>query len=185
EEEEEEEEEEDGDGDHPHCDFKITNTIPEAKYVELFRATNLMIMTGKIQDIHVVDRKHCAFNAATFVQVWYEEHVDEYVVRVPGHATTWHWIEQDAYMLEHEAQLIKHIQKNTSAPVLEVIAYCSNHDNVLGFPYILMTKLPGEIAHTIWEDDSHMSAPGDWGSEHGVDSLYLTADVPHPTVEND
>ncbi|KAI0571292.1 APH domain-containing protein, partial [Pyrenophora tritici-repentis] len=157
---------------------EITNTIPEAKYVELFRITKLM--TDTIQDIRVVGRKHGFYNAATFVEVKDGENVTEYVVRVPGHSTTDQWTENDAYVLEREAQLIEHIRKNTTAPVPHVIAYCSSHDNLLGFPYILMTKLPGQTADTMWDDGSQLS---NQAPEFGFDPFYLAADVPSAVME--
>ncbi|KAI1510994.1 Phosphotransferase enzyme protein [Pyrenophora tritici-repentis] len=174
----EDDEDDDNNWGHRRCDFKITNTIPEAKYVELFRITKLM--TDTIQDIRVVGRKHGFYNAATFVEVKDGENVTEYVVRVPGHSTTDQWTENDAYVLEREAQLIEHIRKNTTAPVPHVIAYCSSHDNLLGFPYILMTKLPGQTADTMWDDGSQLS---NQAPEFGFDPFYLAADVPSAVME--
>jgi aminoglycoside phosphotransferase (APT) family kinase protein len=57
--------------------------------------------------------------------------------------------------MEREVQLIQHIGKNTSAPVAKIMDYSTSNTNTLGFPYIFMTKFPGQPVTTIWYDGDH------------------------------
>ncbi|KAI4943645.1 hypothetical protein J4E91_009282 [Alternaria rosae] len=157
----------------PRCDFKTIEAIPDAKYRELIKACDLSSSPNTTVD--VVRRTKGTYNAATFVIVSEGEQTRKYVVRVPGHGTLAHWQEEDAYVLKNEAQLIEYIRKNTTAPVAQVIHYSTGHDNALGFPYILMTRLPGTPANNIWFPEDYPS----------VDSqlIFQHADVPPPHIE--
>jgi hypothetical protein len=78
-------------------------------------------------------------------------------------------------VLKNEAQLIEYIRQNTTAPVAQIIHYSTGHDNALGFPYILMTMLPGKSAFNVW-------FPEDYPSD-GIDFCYRNADVPPAHIE--
>jgi hypothetical protein len=78
-------------------------------------------------------------------------------------------------MLEREVQLIEHIRQYTTAPVAEIIGYSAEHDNCLGFPYIVMTELPGKPAHSVWYD-------GDY-EDSDVELLFQHADNPSTATE--
>ncbi|KAI4680357.1 uncharacterized protein J4E84_008005 [Alternaria hordeiaustralica] len=159
-------------GDGPRCDFKTIEAIPDAKYRELIKACDLS--SSPTTTVEVVRRAKGTFNAATFVTVCEGEQTRKYVVRVPGHGTRAHWQEEDSYVLKNEAQLIEYIRKNTNAPVAQVIDYSTGHDNALGFPYILMTMLPGTPANNIWFPEDYPSVDND---------LFQHADVPPPHIE--
>jgi aminoglycoside phosphotransferase (APT) family kinase protein len=58
-------------------------------------------------------------------------------------------------MMEREVQLMGLIRNRTTAPVPEVLDYSTSHDDILGYPYILMTKLPGQCAASIWLDQPY------------------------------
>lgn len=96
----------------------------------------------------------------------------EWVIRIPAHGTTQRWTPEDAYMLESEVQLLKHIRQNTNAPVPQIIAWASNCENELGSPFILMTKLPGKSAYDIWFDDPYTT-----------ERAFRDADVPSTATE--
>jgi len=159
-------------GDGPRCDFKTIEAIPDAKYRELIKACDLS--SSPTTTVEVVRRAKGTFNAATFVTVCEGEQTRKYVVRVPGHGTFAHWTEADSYVLKNEAQLIEYIRKNTTAPVAQVIHYSTGHDNALGFPYILMTMLPGTQANNIWFPEDYPCVESD---------LFQHADVPPPHIE--
>jgi aminoglycoside phosphotransferase (APT) family kinase protein len=160
------------DGSHPRCEFKTIEAIPDEKYRELFKACNL---SSSINDVDVVRREKGTYNAATFIDVRDGVQIRKFVVRVPGHGTLEHWTDEDAYVLEREAQLIEYIRKNTAAPVAQIVEYSTGHDNALGFPYIVMTKLPGKPAYTVWFPEDYPFV--------GEDRAFRNADVPPPHIE--
>jgi aminoglycoside phosphotransferase (APT) family kinase protein len=168
----EEEEEEEGDGSHPRCDFQTIAAISDAKYHELFKACNLF---PSADCVAVVRRDKGAYNAATFVDVLDGGKTHKFVVRMPGHGTLEHWTDEDAYVLEREAQLIEYIRKNTAAPVAQVIDYATGHENALGFPHIVMTMLPGKPAYTLWFPEGYPFV--------GDDDVFRDADVPPPYIK--
>ncbi|KAH6849021.1 hypothetical protein B0T12DRAFT_417373 [Alternaria alternata] len=94
---------------------------------------------------------------------------------MPGHGTLEHWTDEDAYVLEREAQLIEYIRKNTAAPVAQVIDYATGHENALGFPHIVMTMLPGKPAYTLWFPEGYPFV--------GDDDVFRDADVPPPYIK--
>ena len=50
-----------------------------------------------------------------------------------------------------EVATLQFVQKNTSIPVLRVIACNRSADKQLGFEWILMTKVPGVALKSLWE----------------------------------
>jgi aminoglycoside phosphotransferase (APT) family kinase protein len=78
-------------------------------------------------------------------------------------------------MLEREVQLIEHIRKYTTASVAEIIGYSTEHENCLGFPYIVMTELPGKPAHSVWYDGNY--------EDSDVELLFQHADTPFTAIE--
>lgn len=75
-------------------------------------------------------------------------------------------------MLEREAQLVEYVRQNTRAPVPQILAYSSNYSNELVSPFILMTKLPGKSAFSIWFDNPY-----------NPDLAFRTVDVPSVPTE--
>ncbi|KAH7086242.1 kinase-like domain-containing protein [Paraphoma chrysanthemicola] len=75
---------------------------------------------------------------------------EDFVIKIPGHGTPDRWIPEDEYMLVREAETMRYLFNNTSIPVPEIIAYSGTLDNTVGFPYIIMTRLPGQSAANIW-----------------------------------
>lgn len=56
-------------------------------------------------------------------------------------------------MLCQEAETMKYLFENTTIPVPEVIAYSPDANSRWGFPYVIMSRLPGHSAANIWCDD--------------------------------
>jgi hypothetical protein len=174
EESETDDDENDDDEEYPRCDFKTIANIPDLKLQELVRSC--CSATQDLDAFRLVRRTRGSWNFAAMIgQVQDDLVVQEYVVRVPGHGTLEHWTSEDAYMLEREVQLINYIRTNTTVPVSEIIDFDTSHDNVLGYPYILMVKLPGEHAGSIWFDESY--DPSD------VTFAHCMADVPTTATE--
>jgi aminoglycoside phosphotransferase (APT) family kinase protein len=166
--------EDDDDDEYPRCDFKTIAAISDFKLQNLVRSC-----CSSVQDMdafHVVHRTRGSWNFAAMVNLIQDGHiVQEYVVRVPGHGTPEHWTSQDGYMLEREVQLINYIRMNTTVPVSEILDFDTSHDNILGYPYILMVKLPGENAGSIWFDQSY--------DPEDVTYAYRMADAPTIATE--
>jgi hypothetical protein len=59
--------------------------------------------------------------------------------------------------------------------VPKVIDYSTKHSNTIGFPYILMTQLPGKNAYSIWFD-------GDYDNED-LEDVFQHADNPSTATE--
>jgi aminoglycoside phosphotransferase (APT) family kinase protein len=134
----------------PRCDFKAINVTPD----ELFEALARSVCNNgqAIGEVCVERRTQGTYNFAAIITVSRAVEIERYVVRIPGHATLSHWTPEDAYMMEREVQLIEYIRNKTSAPVAKIVQHSTKHTNMLGFPYIFMTALPGKPASTIWYD---------------------------------
>jgi serine/threonine protein kinase len=98
--------------------------------------------------------------------------VEKFIIKVPGHGTPDRWCEADEYILIREAETMKHLYRNTGLPVPEILDYAPTLDNTVGFPYIIMRRLPGEDAYTIWFDQPY-----------DPDTARLTADCPSIETE--
>ncbi|KAH7086251.1 kinase-like domain-containing protein, partial [Paraphoma chrysanthemicola] len=144
EEDEEEEDEDDDDESHPRCDFKTIEMITDEKLQDL--VSFHCVRDGSVCDVRVERRTKGAYNFAAMLTLTVDNSQKGYVVRIPGHATHAHWKVEDEYMMDREVQLIEHIRAPTRAPVPEVIHHSTKHDNAIGFPYILITQLPGKDA---------------------------------------
>lgn len=68
---------------------------------------------------------------------------EDFVIKIPGHGTSDRWRPEDEYMLLREADTMQYLWRNTTIPVPEIIAYSGTLDNNVGFPYIIMSRLPG------------------------------------------
>jgi aminoglycoside phosphotransferase (APT) family kinase protein len=158
---------------HLRCDFKAIKATKNELFEALARS--FCETDDIVCEVRVVGRTQGTYNFVATVSVSHGEEVERYVVRVPGHATLTHWTPEDAYMLEREAQLIEHIRKNTSAPVAKIIHYSTDHTNILGFPYIFMTALPGNPASEIWYD-------GDY-EDDDFELAFQHADIPSVATE--
>jgi hypothetical protein len=179
---EEEDEEEDEDDeyaeyadDYPRCEFSKMDAIPDGKLQDIVRFHCESM--GATEEVAVVHRTRGAWNFAAMVNLTQNDTLilQEYVVRIPGHGTLEHWTPEDAYMIEREVQLINHIRHNTTVPVPEIVGFDKTHDNVLGYPYILMLKLPGKNAGSIWFDQPYHPAKAGYA--------YRTADIPSTLTE--
>jgi aminoglycoside phosphotransferase (APT) family kinase protein len=157
----------------PRCDFKTINATPDELFEELARS--VCDTDEAVDEIRVVRRTQGMYNFVVIIAVSHGKKTEHYVVRIPGHAILAHWTPEDAYMMEREVQLIEHIRKNTSAPVPKIVYYSTEHTNSLGFPYILMTELPGKPACTIWYD-------GDYENDD-VELCIQHADIPSVVTE--
>lgn len=166
----------DDDGDdeeHPRCDWETIDSIPASRYEEL--ASRTCTFSGPLKQAKRLAYKKGTFNAASFVGVLSNGKIDTYVVHVPGHATTEHWTAHDAYMMKREVQIIEYIRQNTSAPVPQVCAYSTDFNNTLGHPFIMMTRLPGKSAYSIWFDEQY--------DEADPETNFRFGDLPSPAVE--
>jgi hypothetical protein len=102
----------------------------------------------------VLRRSEGTYNLAVVMAIARKGKLVQYVVRIPAHGTAELWTDADRYMLEHQVQLMKQIDLNCIlVPVPRVFSYSADLDNPLGVPYILMEKLEGQSATTIWFDD--------------------------------
>jgi hypothetical protein len=166
---------EEEDDEYPRCDFKTIMAIPDIKFTELVHA---QCGSASTDIFSVTDRTRGAWNAVAMVsrtRADDNQTLQEYVVRVPAHGTPAHWTAEDGYMIEREAELLEYIHENTTAPVSEIIDFSTSHDNVIGYPYILMTKLPGQNAASIWFDQPYNPGCTNWA--------YRLADVPTTATE--
>ncbi|KAF2128151.1 hypothetical protein P153DRAFT_343352 [Dothidotthia symphoricarpi CBS 119687] len=143
----------DEDDENPRCDWKVIDAIPDSKYEDLIRLR--CDPTGTWTDARVLGHSKGSYHRASCLGLLIGNKVRTYYVRVPGHGTHEHWTPEDAYMLEREVQIIEYIRTHTKAPVPEIIDYSTSHDNLLGHPYILMTKIDGRNASSIWNDKSY------------------------------
>jgi hypothetical protein len=101
--------------------------------------------------------------------------IDTYIVRVPSHAMAEHWTAQDAYMMECEVQNIEFIGEHTSAPVPQICSYSTDFNNMLGHPFIMMTRLPEKSAYSIWFDQDY--------DETQSEIKFRFGDLPSAAVE--
>ena len=171
---EDQDEDEDDDDDDGRCEFKTIEAIPDAKFQDLVRL-QCCAAQDTYEEPRVTDRTKGAYNFAAFVELSDGHEIKEYVVRIPGHGTEAHWIPEDAYMLEREVNMINLIRETTSAPVPEIVDYSTDCENPFGFPYIVMTKLPGKSAWSIWFDQPYDPADAAYA--------YRTADEPSVETE--
>jgi hypothetical protein len=153
---------------HPRCDFKSIKATSNEQFGALVRS--LCNPDHTASQVCVRRRTRGTFNFVAIVELSRGDESQRYVVRITAHATLAHWTPEDAYMLEREVQLIEHIRKYTTAPVAEIIGYSTEHDNCLGFPYIVMTELPGKPAHSVWYDGNY--------EDSDVELLFQHADNP-------
>ncbi|KAH7086160.1 kinase-like domain-containing protein [Paraphoma chrysanthemicola] len=161
----------DDDDEVGHCNFATIGAITDTQFctvVDLYCKT-----IGTNDQTRVINRTHGTYNYVASVDVSNEHGRAQYVVRVPGHGTKDHWQEEDAYTLEREVDMLKILSSRTSVPVSKVLAYSTSHDNALGFPFILMTRLPGKDAYSIWFDQAYQ----------GNIEAACTADVPSIATE--
>lgn len=80
------------------------------------------------------------------------------------------WTEDDAYVLNREVDMIKYIRAHTTAPVLHIVHHSSDHDNELGYLFILMAELPGKGAQSVWFEQPYDG------------EAFMLADVPPMAV---
>jgi aminoglycoside phosphotransferase (APT) family kinase protein len=126
-----------------------------------------------IAQVRVLSRTQGTYHHVVFMGVHNKDSIDEYVIRIPAHGTEDEWVEEDMIMLENEARLMRYIKLNTDIPIPEVIQWCSMVWNPLGAPYILMKKLEGKSAFSLWFTDENSNMD---------DELYLQADYPSKTL---
>lgn len=153
---------------HSRSDWKVIHAVSDARIKHLVEQR--LCSDGNFQ---VTSRTFGTYNLVAFIEnVAATQPEPGYVIRIPAHGTLSHWTEEDAYMLEREVQLVEHIRRNTKVPVPRVLDYCSDCDNELEAPFILMTKLPGKSAYDIWFDLPY--SPSD---------AFRNADVPSIATE--
>ncbi|KAF1914114.1 hypothetical protein BDU57DRAFT_540095 [Ampelomyces quisqualis] len=80
---------------------------------------------------------------------------EDFVIKVPSHGVRGVWSHEDIYMLTQEAETMKYISQNTTIPTPQIFAYSPTVLNHFRFPYIIMSKLPGQSAANIWFDQPH------------------------------
>ncbi|KAH7079944.1 kinase-like domain-containing protein, partial [Paraphoma chrysanthemicola] len=164
----------DEEGAYPRCDFKTIETVSDEKLRELVSLH--CVLDGDACHVQVERRGKGTYNFAAILSSSYKNVRKGFVVRIPGHATRAHWNEDDEHAMEREVQLVEHIRKNTTAPVPGILHYSTKHDNLIGFPYILMTQLPGKDAFSIWFD-------GDDYYNDDVELMFQHADNPSTATE--
>lgn len=169
-----EDEDEDVCDQYPSCEFDVIEPIRDIKFQTLVRSQCRSILpSDKVVQVY---RTKGSWNFAAMVDIVRDgATITQYVVRVPVHGTTFHWTQEDAYMMNREVQLIEHIRKNTSAPVPEIISFDSTPNNTLGYPYIMMIKLPGNHAGNVCFDQPYRPNKANYA--------YRTADMPDASTE--
>ncbi|KAG9205469.1 hypothetical protein G6514_008111 [Epicoccum nigrum] len=152
----------------PRCDWKAIRAISDEQIMNVVQKQ--LAAEG---DLQVTYRTCGTYHLVVFITpVDTTRPSKEWVIRIPGHGTASHWTPEDAYVLEREVQFVEHIRKNTRAPVPQILAYSSNCSNELGSPFILMTKLLGKSAYSIWFDNPY-----------NPDLAFMAADVPSVPTE--
>jgi hypothetical protein len=159
---------------HPRCDFETIGAILDSQFVEIVRSN--CIFEGALDAPRVTGRCYGTYNYIAFVDLPHGGNLKQYVVRVPGHATIAHWRPEDSYILLREVDMLNNVRNNTTVPVPEIIGFATDHNNALGFPYILMTKLSGQPAYDIWFDEKPYR-------EVSSQVMYTMADVPTIATE--
>jgi hypothetical protein len=122
-----------------------------------------------IDQARVIARTGGTFHHIVFMELGPEDDTEEYVIRIPAHGTEEEWQEEDKYMLDNEAKLMLYIKHHTTIPIPEVVFWDEQVLNEINAPFIMMKKLPGKTAHSIWFDREY---------DH-----YLTADRPSAETE--
>ncbi|KZM28322.1 uncharacterized protein EKO05_0003614 [Ascochyta rabiei] len=169
----------DEDDPHPRCDWKAIDAIPVSRYEEL--VARVCTLEGPLKPTKVLAQNKGTFNAVAFVGVLNRGKCDNYIVRVPGHATVAHWTAKDAYMMQREFEMIEYVRKNTSAPVAQICSYSTDFTNILGHPYIMMTMLPGKSAFSAWFDEEIEDTDEPCEPDSALDFRF--GDMPSPATE--
>lgn len=128
----------------------------------------------KLADTRVVDRTNGSYNEVVMLQLYRHGKIEDFIIRVPAHGTPQLWTERDEYMMQREVELMMCLHLKTQVPVPEVIDFSTTIQKSVGFPYILMRKLPGATAYDIWFDDI---------IDYREDTAYLHADFPSAETE--
>jgi serine/threonine protein kinase len=160
----------DGDG-SGRCQWDVISAIPTSTYNDLLKS--LPYAKENIKTTYVDDLTFGTYHLVIFMRALNKQSVvEDFVIKVPGHGTPDRWRPEDAYMLIREAETMKHLYLNTEMPVPEILDYSSTLDNTVGFPYIIMRRLPGEDAYNIWFDQPY-----------DPETAYMTADCPSIETE--
>lgn len=151
---------EEPDGPYDRRNFKPLGAIPDET---LTSAVLSMVELPDSATCHVDNRVEGSFHHVILLSIEISEQiVKELVLKIPpAHGLPDRWQTEDEYELENEAMLMQYIRQKTDLPVPEVLNFDNTYSNVIGAPYILMSKLPGKSAWNLWFDTenevSHMN----------------------------
>lgn len=120
----------------------------------------------------VLWRSQGSYHFVACVGLFRNRQLEQYTIRVPGHANLSSWTEQDAWNLAREVDTMRLVQSHTKVPVPQVFGYSTNHTNPIGFPFILMEFIQGDSAFQLWFEDTPEEAVA-----------YKYADEPSDEVE--
>ncbi|RAR02800.1 serine threonine protein kinase protein [Stemphylium lycopersici] len=130
--------------------WEQARAIPDEKYCRLVLRACDPLRKVKPKHVAVFNRCEGAFHHVTFVRLYRNRKFEEFVVRIPAHGTSALWSEEDRFMMEREVDLMRHVRRNTNAPVAEIFDHDTGCDNSLGRPYIVEARIPGSPAYNIW-----------------------------------
>ncbi|QKX60286.1 uncharacterized protein TRUGW13939_07429 [Talaromyces rugulosus] len=82
-----------------------------------------------------------------------------WLLKVPRKGTQDQFTADDARDLRSEVLTMQLLRRETTIPVPEVFAFSTNFNNKLGFPFILMTYLPGAAVSKIWYKELEYPSP--------------------------
>lgn len=120
-----------------------------------------------LHSCEVAERLEGGFHLAVIIYVSRNGGIEPWVIKVPAHGTARFWTEQDTYMMRREVEIMRQISFNTDIPVPKIKDFYTGLDDEFGAPWVVMEKLPGNAAHSIWFDESYSR-----------ETAYLGADSP-------
>ena len=144
----------------PSMDWKVEATytvprwmvVPNISNIEAISRNHLFPNTdsSSAEELTVTFLAEGSFNKTYTVDTKTKSLVKSYVFRVslpvePGDK------------VRNEVATLDYVKRHTKIPVPTVIAYDSSSDNVLGFEWILMEKIPGAPLSDIWSRLSYIS----------------------------
>jgi hypothetical protein len=134
-------------------DWTPIRAIPDDRFKRL--ALLFIDINGWLEeeDCNVLARFEGGYHHVVMLRVYDGDGDVDYVIKVPAVGTDARWSEADAHNMASEASLMRHLSQHTNIPVPEIVASDETLDNILGAPFMLMKKMPGEPSYKVWFED--------------------------------